>query len=539
MTPLPTKSILKKAPHTDAPPPSSWLSRIQSKLYATSDDTYGVMTLSKAHLRRVTFPVNRLTTHRTFHSNDMTTHDVVAEKTTREDVPDYYEQACCMREEPVLDRFLDVLRLNCFTQLTIIDLSNKPMDQQQAGPIADTLAVHPHLTQLVLSNCGLEDETVRLLLHSLLLCDSLSTLDLSNNPLKSNGFKYIAIYISQSRALQSLSLAKCTPDRMAMQYLSQSIQAAPSLQTLDLDECTLKPPLLELLSHGVRLSSSLLSLSLRNNRITAYGAPWIAAMVVTEEPIDVYWQSPEYAKRGLQTLDLAGNPLQQGVGALAQALYSNQSLVHLVLRECQINDEGCSLLAESLLSNQCLQTLDLSGNPLGKGSDEGIQSFKTTLARNPALVELNLANTSLGSSAAIALAEALPENSRLTRLDLSKNPSVTMAGVLALSVSVRMNTTLTFLDINIPDIELAQLQNDIVAVCTHNMQRAFEEKNKQDTHSTHLNAPGLLDRDINVMSSSSTSSSMSSTGSSLNSSLSLSQTTPLLGNVSLVYGNTE
>jgi hypothetical protein len=44
----------------------------------------------------------------------------------------------------------------------------------------------------------------------------------------------------------------------------------------------------------------------------------------------------------------------------------------------------------------------------------------------------------------------LPENNVLSRLDLSGNPAIGIAGLLALSVSVKMSTALTFLDIAIP-----------------------------------------------------------------------------------------
>lgn len=77
-------------------------------------------------------------------------------------------------------------------------------------------------------------------------------------------------------------------------------------------------------------------------------------------------------------------------------------------------------------------------------------SLKSALARNSCLQSLNLSNTQLDSSTAIALAESLPENNYLSRLDLSKNPNIEMAGILALAVSIKMNHTLTFLDINIP-----------------------------------------------------------------------------------------
>lgn len=61
-----------------------------------------------------------------------------------------------------------------------------------------------------------------------------------------------------------------------------------------------------------------------------------------------------------------------------------------------------------------------------------------------------MADTGLSTEAAIALAECLPENHSLVRLDLSRNPNIQIAGLLALSVSIKMNHTITFIDINIP-----------------------------------------------------------------------------------------
>jgi hypothetical protein len=48
------------------------------------------------------------------------------------------------------------------------------------------------------------------------------------------------------------------------------------------------------------------------------------------------------------------------------------------------------------------------------------------------------------------LAESLPENNSLVRLDLSRNPLIQIAGLMAISVSIRMNSNITFIDINIP-----------------------------------------------------------------------------------------
>lgn len=64
--------------------------------------------------------------------------------------------------------------------------------------------------------------------------------------------------------------------------------------------------------------------------------------------------------------------------------------------------------------------------------------------------DLRLTDTGIGTEAAIALAECLPENNSLVRLDLSRNPQIEIAGLMAISVSIRMNHTITFIDINIP-----------------------------------------------------------------------------------------
>lgn len=70
------------------------------------------------------------------------------------------------------------------------------------------------------------------------------------------------------------------------------------------------------------------------------------------------------------------------------------------------------------------------------------------------------------------MAECLPENQSLLRLDLSRNTDIDLAGLMALSASMRINQTLTFLDVNIPqnDRDMAKVQSDIMAACTHNAQ---------------------------------------------------------------------
>ncbi|KAI8138295.1 hypothetical protein BJV82DRAFT_631776 [Fennellomyces sp. T-0311] len=391
-----------------------------------------------------------------------------------------YEIACRNKEEMPLPAF--VTNLNQCASLTKVDLSNQVMSRRVVEPIADVLGLGFDLQELVLSNCSLEDDALKVLLHTLLLNDTLRYLSLAENKkLKTAGFKYIAIYVKGSSHLEHLDLSMTSPDKKAMQYLAQALTApassstkAPSLKRLLMDGCLLKPTSLEILASGVRKSPNLRHLSLANNRINNQGAVWLGVMLRD-------YDNPETIK-GLEYLNLDSNDIRHSVQYIAQALRRNRSLATLSLRECKIDAKDCALIGEALKYNQALAKLNISSNNLSQPTSEGILAIKQALYVNWTLKELNMSAAGLTSEAAIYLAECLPENRALRRLDLSKNLGIDLAGLLALSASVRLNETLTFLDVNIPpsDREMAKIQGDIVAKCTKNAQSTPKDHEKKD-----------------------------------------------------------
>ncbi|CAO3594655.1 unnamed protein product [Absidia cylindrospora] len=262
-----------------------------------------------------------------------------------------------------------------------------------------------------------------------------------------------------------------------------------------MDQCVLKSTLLETIANSICQSPSLTSVSLRYNRFSPGSSPSLASLILNEhQQVDMdwnYYSGTSIGKHddfyapigGLQRLNLSGNSLQAtSLGPFCQVMYNNLTLKHLSLSNCHICPRGCEIIADALYTNQHLASLDLSGNPIVNGSDEGIHALKTALLRNGTLQELILKDTGLDATATIMLAEVLPMNSALTRLDFSENPSITLAGILALSISIKMNGTLTFLDISIPsnDTELSDLQNDIAAVCTTNMIQRIERQRQEE-----------------------------------------------------------
>ncbi|KAI9249774.1 hypothetical protein BDA99DRAFT_523622 [Phascolomyces articulosus] len=410
-----------------------------------------------------------------------------------------YEIACRNKEELPFPGF--VMNLSQCALLTKIDLSNQPIQRRVIEPMTDVLGLGFDLQELILKNCDLEDDALKVLLHTLLLNDTLRHLNLADNKkLKTTGFKYIAIYVKGSRKLERLDLSNTNPDKKAIQYLAQALTASsftaksfPSLQQLLLDGCLLKLSFLEILASGVRKSPNLRYLSLIGNKISNQGAIWLGVMLRD-------YDNPEYIK-GLEYLNLNNNDIRQGVQYIAQALRRNQSLTELHLHDCKLDSKACAFIGEALKYNQALLKLDISANSLVHPTAEGILAIKQALYVNWTLKELNMSASGLASEAAIYLAECLPENRSLRRIDLSKNMGIDLAGLMALSASVRCNDTLTYMDINIPpnDREMAKIQGDIVARCTKNAQNPAppvhpQKKQVQEQHTVrHMGSQSSLD----------------------------------------------
>lgn len=124
-----------------------------------------------------------------------------------------------------------------------------------------------------------------------------------------------------------------------------------------MDHCSLKPNVVEILATGVRQSKSLRHLSLRHNRLSSQKATdaWIATLldrpVFNDDEIRDMQQRRIWPSRcGLQRLDLTGNYLQAGLATmLGEALSMNHTLTHLVLNDCQIFANECTILADALV----------------------------------------------------------------------------------------------------------------------------------------------------------------------------------------------
>ncbi|RKP27665.1 hypothetical protein SYNPS1DRAFT_26693 [Syncephalis pseudoplumigaleata] len=381
----------------------------------------------------------------------------------------YYRQACRARDERPIESIVQQLKRASERgeHLTTLSLNGILLERRAADALSDMLALRSGLQRLELDSCSLVNDALKSILHSLLLVDELQELSLCRNKrISADGFKYIAIYTRKAKNLRLLDLSGCRPDKRGCRYLSHALASSSvmmlrsALRTLYLDDCNLRSTFLEVLVPSIR-RSNVTELSLKDNRFGPNGAIWIAAL------LDADWLPPDES-----------NGLFTGIESRIERL-----------------NLACN---DIRTENNTLACLNLSGNPVSGPTMDGIMQLRASLTFNNTLHTLLLADTDMRSEGAIALAEFLPETQTLRRLDLSDNPDIDIAGVMALSVSVRMNKSLQYLDVNPDDSEMAALSRDILLTCIRNTQLQ-EESARKDGHSVPSKLPPRRSSRVSIM----------------------------------------
>lgn len=125
--------------------------------------------------------------------------------------------------------------------------------------------------------------------------------------------------------------------------------------------------------------------------------------------------------KSLETLDLTKSAsfcmksLENSI-ALAEALKSNTVIKTMVLRECEIVDEGLAAIAQALTVNHTVEELDLQQNKI---TTKGAIALAEGLASNRSVKTLNLMNQSqkvLGEEALERFIAMFESNLTLTKL---------------------------------------------------------------------------------------------------------------------------
>lgn len=306
-----------------------------------------------------------------------------------------------------------------------MDLSHPRIDDVFARLVASALCENQVVTTVILSCYALVDDGAHALGKALTEHKPLSKLQLRDlrNQREINIFFGL---LAEHGSIQEISLRHCNICTRSVNCIVKFLEKHPKLKELRMVDCQIDEAAQRVLfQHGVKGHPSLERLYMIHVGISEASAPFLADML---------------QEGSLQELHLCENDLQdEGLSALAASLVHNKMLRHLDLRSNGISDQAVLSLQGILASNTSLSTLVLSDNNIG---DLGITALSRGLANATCnLRMLDLSENEICVKGATALSKSLRTNKRLQDLNLSFNP-IEDQGVTLLAAALVRNRTL-------------------------------------------------------------------------------------------------
>ena len=126
----------------------------------------------------------------------------------------------------------DALRTN--TYLTILELRDDTITDEDITHLSDMLAVNETLKGLHLHNCHITDESVQYIIEKLKNNKRLKVLDLSDCHITDKGVRYISDGLAMCKRLRMLQLANCDISDKGLQCMSVELAKSQLLTILDI-----------------------------------------------------------------------------------------------------------------------------------------------------------------------------------------------------------------------------------------------------------------------------------------------------------------
>ncbi|KAI0137902.1 RNI-like protein [Hypoxylon sp. NC0597] len=447
-----------------------------------------------------------------------------------------YRRCCQLRETDILTKI--TLQLPKSIENGVVeklDLTGYFMSLPDLVTLGDFLAVVP-VREVILENCGLTDEGVRVILAGLLAARKTTNnrqrkcvtkpADLaqqggvverlvlkSNTKITLEGWKHICLFIHMCHSIKYLDLSHipfpkpAEPPKIPLSQktsithhlhhsnsngnhalapldlsllLSKSIAerlAGPELELLNIGSVGLTANQLGAIIDGV-LKSGVTRLGLANNNLDAQGVQHVAR----------YLRNAKCAG-----IDLGGNDLRDHLPEIATALEEEDELWAMSLANCNLKPASLCKLFPKLVKLHNFKFLDLSHNrDLFESEPSAIGLLRKYLPQMDNLRRLHLADVSLSSEQAIALAEVLPEVKNLAHINLLENTDlVSLADArteegqeeacalyASLLAAARVSRALIKIDIENPSPESGEvvkaLADRVVVYCMRNLQGAAD-----------------------------------------------------------------
>jgi Ran GTPase-activating protein (RanGAP) involved in mRNA processing and transport len=330
---------------------------------------------------------------------------------------------------------LQGLQENDSSVLKELDLSWNSLTNDAAVSCANVLRVNASLQKLNVSSNAIGTAGVIALAHALIANLSLQELNIVGNQAQDESAIVLARTLTQPACvLQTLLWEKNNFTLIGAARIQGALRLRTSLQTW------MRPLLRDIETRrfiGLDLTQNDFA-AVGDEELIAVGAhvakfqPQVSVCIINGSLLS-NWGISTFAKEVLATnqgqidrlyLDGCASLGHEGVGDLAQAVFSNVSLRLLSLTGCGISPEGAKKLANALSRNHTLIRITLSNNRIG---DKGFRDIVDAILDppHPSIKSLNVSNNHITDQGLVLL----PTFNVLEELVANKN-SITDKGAL-------------------------------------------------------------------------------------------------------------
>jgi hypothetical protein len=241
-------------------------------------------------------------------------------------------------------------------------------------------------------------------------------LDLSHCSLSSDAFRLLTEAVETSYTLTTLKLNDISLGCAGGEALGAALACNKSLKVLELERTDLANEGVAAVASGLTQNDTVLRLCLGDVSVSA--STWaIAADAIKRKPgrkihcpdLDI-WALGD-SRSQTTCLDLSGVLLgSQRTQIVSRMVAASTTLQTVVLRRCDLGDDGVEILCEALDTNTSVTTVDLSSNSI---SDTGARGLATTLRRSNTLLKAVVLCNDFGTVGVIAFARASATRTRL------------------------------------------------------------------------------------------------------------------------------
>ncbi|CAF0920662.1 unnamed protein product [Didymodactylos carnosus] len=285
------------------------------------------------------------------------------------------------------------------------------------------------LTDFSLLNCEVTDSCARILADAFHTNTTLTKVYVSGD-MPDPVVNDIIRGVSKSMSIQEFGISiNESMGSDGVNAIANLLKTNQCMKSLDLRSNKLNGGSTMIIAQGLKVNKMLTSFDLSDNMIGDEGAKVIGEALTVNAT--------------LIGLDMGNNDLSvDGVEFISNSLKTNQALTHLYVADNDIEDDGVYVLSDSIRN---LVSLDISGNNV---TDEGV---RVILKANTNVINLNLSRNRLGDVGAQYLAQFLKSNNTpLACLSVEKT-MISVAGIAEIAKALKVNTTLTSLEISLDD----------------------------------------------------------------------------------------